>query len=236
MIPRTRVIVYTQAVFVPGRVSLRFSGMPSSNRMSFTTIPELVRYRATLHPHRLAARFIADDGSVTSLSYGDLLTRSLEVASKLNAVAATRTADEPAPRAMLLFPPGLDFLPAFFGAQIAGWIPVTTCYPKPHRAMPRIDSVVKDCSPTVMLTNLENAQYDRSQPVITSSGCVADHHCGTVQRSNHRLEVARFSSAVRHRIAAIHQRQYQRSKRCDGLSSKHFDESADDLDRFRNHA
>ncbi len=173
--------------------------MTASKRMSFHNIPALLRYRANLHPLRLAARFIGDNGTIDSVSYGELYTRSLAVAATLRQLrpVATPQADQgcsppshddqratsaAAPRVVLLFPPGIDFLPAFFGAQIAGWIPVTTCYPKPHRSMPRIDSVVKDCTPALMLTNQETlSTIDRNRlsaqaaalTTITVEECIA---------------------------------------------------------------
>jgi acyl-CoA synthetase (AMP-forming)/AMP-acid ligase II/acyl carrier protein len=123
------------------------------------TLPELLRYRADLHPTRVAAIFVDDDGQESSLTYGEFWQRSRAVAHALEQLALehlaldrNRSRDEAAPRAMLVFPPGLDFLPAFIGTQVAGWIPVPTCYPKPHRAMPRVNSVSRDCAPSVILS------------------------------------------------------------------------------------
>jgi len=129
----------------------------------FQTLPELLRFRAELHPNRQAALFLHDDGSETQCTYGDLWRQSVAVARSLAEITPANgnvraKTDQPhasthdAPRAMLLFPPGLDFLPAFLGAQLAGWIPVPTCHPKPHRKMPRVDSVVRDCSPSAILS------------------------------------------------------------------------------------
>lgn len=58
-----------------------------------------------------------------------------------------------APRVLLLYPAGTQFLFAFLGAQIAGYIPVPTCYPKPHREMPRLNSAAEDCDPICILTD-----------------------------------------------------------------------------------
>lgn len=118
---------------------------------AFQHLPELLRYRATLHPQRPAAVFLEDDGASTTFSYDDLWRQSFAVAAELSRLDTGGRVAE-APRVVLLQPPGLSFLPAFFGAQIAGWIPVPTAYPKPHRAMPRIDAVVRDCKPAAILT------------------------------------------------------------------------------------
>lgn len=119
------------------------------------TLPELLRFRAARHPQRAAAIFVDDDGNETRLTYAQLWQQSITVANALSPLAVANRSHGPleAPRALLLFPPGLEFLPAFMGAQLAGWIPVPTSYPKPHRAMPRLNSVARDCSPGAILTS-----------------------------------------------------------------------------------
>jgi len=117
-----------------------------------STLPEVLFYRASLHPTRNAATFLNDDAATVSLSYAELWGRSVAVASRLRALPNNSSEQSTNPRVLLVQPPGLDFLPAFFGAQLAGWIPVPTSYPKPHRAMPRVDKIVRDCSPSAILT------------------------------------------------------------------------------------
>ncbi len=132
------------------------------------TLPELLHRRAELHPERTAAIFVDDLGIESALTYGQLWAQTLRVAA---ALTARRQVDESksqspidAPRALLLFAPGLDFLPAFFGAQVAGWIPVPTCHPRPNRELPRVDSVTRDCQPEVILsTKAVIAGVDRSK-------------------------------------------------------------------------
>jgi acyl-CoA synthetase (AMP-forming)/AMP-acid ligase II/acyl carrier protein len=118
------------------------------------SIPELVRLRAALHPTRVAAIYVDDDGSTSQLLYQDLWQKSLNVAASLATLTPASVPHAPldAPRVMLIHPPGLDFLTSFIGAQIAGWIPVPTSYPKPYRAMPRVDAVAQNCSPSAILS------------------------------------------------------------------------------------
>jgi len=136
---------------------------PVNDHQSF---PEMLRERATLHPSRPAVLFVDETGGEQQIDYGQLWQRCVETAGALAKVAIDRSASASAPRALLLFPPGLDFLPAFVGAQLAGWIPVPTGYPKPHRAMPRLDAAARDCQPAAMLcdaqslSTLERAKLD----------------------------------------------------------------------------
>lgn len=59
-------------------------------------------------------------------------------------------------RALLLFPPGLDFVAAFFGCVYAGVIAVPAYPPDPTRleaSLPRLLAIVRDCRPAALLTN-----------------------------------------------------------------------------------
>ncbi len=154
------------------------------------TFAAMLRQRAFVHPSRSAVVFIDGAGDEQELSYGHLWQRCLDVATALAGVppVAQRQSDlslsefdplPPAassPRALLLFPAGIDFLPAFIGAQLAGWIPVPTGYPKPHRAMPRLDATARDCRPAVILSDSQTLHtLDRSKldPAAADLPCIA---------------------------------------------------------------
>ena len=111
------------------------------------TLPQLIGMRVDRHGWRPAMTFLGDDGESKEWTYAELWDQATAVARGL----PTKT--EQAPRAILLFPPGLDFLAAFLGCQIAGWVPVPTCYPKPKSQMPRLDSAANDCAPAAILTD-----------------------------------------------------------------------------------
>src|SRR4051794_11876895 len=55
-------------------------------------------------------------------------------------------------RALLISPPGLDFLPAFFGCLYAGVVAVPAYPPRPNRPMPRLRGIAADASPRAILT------------------------------------------------------------------------------------
>jgi acyl-CoA synthetase (AMP-forming)/AMP-acid ligase II/acyl carrier protein len=119
--------------------------MRAPDQFSATTLPQLIGRRAQRHGDRIALTFVHDDRSETSWSYRELWDRACSVAARLPEV------DQPDPRGLLLFPPGLEFLAGFLGCQIAGWTPVPTCYPKAGRQMPRLDSAAADCTPSALL-------------------------------------------------------------------------------------
>ena len=83
------------------------------------------------------------------LTYGELDRRA-------RAIAATLARDHrPGDRALLLFPPGLEFVTAFFGALYAGLVAVPMYPPTPNRlerTLPRLLRVVENAQPPAVLT------------------------------------------------------------------------------------
>ena len=119
---------------------------------SAATLPQLIGERAMRHGDRVAISFSAESKPEVSWTYRELWLRSCAVARQLDSLR-NEEADVNAeqPRALLLYPPGIEFLAGFFGCQIARWIPVPTCYPKSGREIPRLDSAARDCQPSVIL-------------------------------------------------------------------------------------
>ncbi len=153
--------------------------MPAHLTSEQCTFPEILRHRAETHPLRQAAIFLHDGGAVQELTYAELWRRSVCVARQLGPQTTAHgnglsdsmggSVVKDGPRALLLFPPGLDVLPAFVGCQLAGVVPVPTCYPKPHRAMPRLDAVARDCDPQFLLSDgqtLERLDPARLDPSV----------------------------------------------------------------------
>lgn len=117
---------------------------------SFRSLVELMRFRASATPAARAYTFLADGETESeTLTYMELDHRARAIAAALIARGVQR-----GDRAILLYPPGLGFIPAFFGSLYAGVIAVP-CYP-PHpsqvaRALPRLLSVVGDAGPSIVL-------------------------------------------------------------------------------------
>jgi acyl-CoA synthetase (AMP-forming)/AMP-acid ligase II len=55
-------------------------------------------------------------------------------------------------RALLLFPAGLDFVAGFIGCLYAGVIAVPCPVPRPNRRSPRLDAILADATPALILT------------------------------------------------------------------------------------
>ncbi|MFC8047166.1 fatty acyl-AMP ligase [Nocardia sp. NPDC057353] len=110
-------------------------------------LPDVLRERARTAPAATAYVFLDEHGAETAaLTYAGLDLRARAVAARLAAVAG------PGDRALLAFPPGLDFVVAFFACLYAGVIAVPVQPPRRGRAHPALPGIVADCAPAVLLT------------------------------------------------------------------------------------
>ena len=108
---------------------------------------DVLRRRAAEQPERVGYTFLADGETESEhLTYGELETRARAVAVALREQAA------PGDRAVLLFPPGLDFVAGFFGCLYAGVVAVPLVPPSFRKGASRLRAVLEDCSPRVVLT------------------------------------------------------------------------------------
>jgi amino acid adenylation domain-containing protein len=93
--------------------------------------------------------FLGDKGDGTgSLTWAGLDARARAVA------AALVTSVAPGERALLLFPPGLEFITAFFGCLYAGVVAVPAYPPRPGREQ-RLLAILRDARPRQVLTTAE---------------------------------------------------------------------------------
>ena len=109
-------------------------------------IPTLLRERASLQPNRTAFTFMDYEqdwaGVAKNLTWSQLYRRALNLAQEL------RLHGSPGDRAVILAPPGLDYITAFLGALQAGLIAV----PLGGASDERVNAVLRDASPSVVLT------------------------------------------------------------------------------------
>jgi long-chain fatty acid adenylyltransferase FadD28 len=127
------------------------------------SIPALLRERASLQPNRTAFTFMDYEqdraGNAESLTWSQLYRRTLNLAAELALHGSTGD------RALILAPQGLDYVTAFLGALHAGFIAV----PLGGAGDERIDSVMRDAAPSVVLTT-SSAVQDIAEYVESKSG------------------------------------------------------------------
>ncbi|NJM65763.1 MAG: AMP-binding protein [Acaryochloris sp. RU_4_1] len=111
------------------------------------TFVGLLQARALQQGERPAYTFLGDGERVaTEWSYERLDQRSRAIAAHLQALHLRGE------RALLLYPPGLEYLAAFFGCLYAGVIAVPAYPPRNQRNSPRILSIAKDTGAAIALT------------------------------------------------------------------------------------
>ncbi len=107
----------------------------------------LLRSRADTLGARTALRFYpSGDGDSVALSYADLDAQARRIAGQLQARCA------PGDRVLLLFPPGLEFVSAFFGCLYAGVVAVPAHPPRANETIHRLRAIVGDAGARVALT------------------------------------------------------------------------------------
>lgn len=118
-----------------------------------STLVALMRGRAEQQPEHQAFTFLLDgDREGQTLNYSEIDRHARAIASSLQRYGLEGE------RALLLYPPGLDFVPAFYGALYAGVIAVTAPMPvsaRLSRTLPRLEAVARDAQPRVALTTSE---------------------------------------------------------------------------------
>ena len=83
-----------------------------------------------------------------SLNYKELDRRARAIASRLQDYKMVPGGE----RALLLYPPGLDFIAAFFGCLYAGVVAVPAYPPRRNRSIKRLESIVRDAQAKFSLT------------------------------------------------------------------------------------
>ncbi|MEG5026528.1 amino acid adenylation domain-containing protein [Microcoleus sp. AT8-B1] len=122
---------------------------------SCTNLVELLQNRA-LHQPEQKYTFLLDGKTETaSLTYRELDAIARSHAARLQTLGVTGE------RALLLFPPGLDYLAAFFGCLYAKVIAVPLYPPKLKRNLAKISAIALDAGATVAIAparHLENLE------------------------------------------------------------------------------
>src|SRR5580693_2693023 len=110
-------------------------------------IEDLLAARAAEEPLRPAYLFLAEgEREGDRLSFAELARRARAVAAEL---AARRAEGE---RVLLLFPPGLDFVSAFWGCLLAGAVAVPVHPPRRGGGLDALLGIVRDARPALALS------------------------------------------------------------------------------------
>jgi acyl-CoA synthetase (AMP-forming)/AMP-acid ligase II/acyl carrier protein len=113
----------------------------------WSTVADILRSRAETRPQQIAYRFLLDgEAESAELTYAELDRRARALAAEL------QSRQPVGERALLLYPPGLDFVVAFFACAYAGLVAVPAHPPRPRRADPRARQILVDSRARLALT------------------------------------------------------------------------------------
>ena len=111
------------------------------------TLLDLVEQHVACRPDKTAFAFLGDGTNETErLSYAALRSKALGIAAQLRDLGICG-----AP-ALLVYPPGLDFVAALIACLYAGAPAVPAPYPAGRRGWERIDAIARDAMPGAVLT------------------------------------------------------------------------------------
>src|SRR5690606_27915183 len=103
-------------------------------KRQFSTLVELLQYRALEDSgtaHRSAFSYLPDGDNLSeSITFAELDRRARQIAIHL------QTHSQPRDRVLLVYPPCLDYIAAFFGCLYAGVIAVPALPPANARTLP----------------------------------------------------------------------------------------------------
>jgi len=111
-----------------------------------STLVELLRRRATILTEQQAYTYLIDNERKEAFTYGELDRRARIIGAALQRQGATGE------RVLLLYPPGLEFIAAFFGCLFAGAVAVPAYPPRMNRSFRRLLSIVADSHANFALT------------------------------------------------------------------------------------
>jgi acyl-CoA synthetase (AMP-forming)/AMP-acid ligase II len=111
------------------------------------TLVDLLRQRGLQQPDRLAFMYLTEgDTTEVNLTYAELDEQARVIGAMLRSIGAEGE------RILLLYPPGLSYIVAFFGCLYAGAIAIPGYPPRFHRSLDRLLSIAADAQATIALT------------------------------------------------------------------------------------
>lgn len=138
-----------------GRNDMQHSG-------THATLVDLLLAQSAQWPDKRAYTFLLDgELAEVHLTYQELNRRAQAIGALLQRHGVEGG------RVLLLYPPGLDYIAAFFGCLYAGAVAVPAYPPNParlERTLPRLQAIVADARPAVALT---------TAPILAVAGMLA---------------------------------------------------------------
>jgi acyl-CoA synthetase (AMP-forming)/AMP-acid ligase II len=137
-----------------------------TRRARYANLIDLLARQADSKAEQIAFTFLQDgEQEELNWTYGRLATASRAVASHLQSLNAFGE------RALLIYPPGLDFIAAFWGCLQSGVIAVPAYPPRLTQNVLRLKAIIEDSQARIVLT--DSSSLRRMQSYIKSDAHMA---------------------------------------------------------------
>lgn len=135
------------------------------------TLVNLLRYRALQQPNQVPYTFLIDgETEKVSFTYEKLDQKARTIAALLQSMKAFGD------RVLLLYPPGLEFIAAFFGGLYAGATVVPVYPPRGKQRMTRLQAIAQDAQATFALTTssvmTKLGERFKEEPELAALQCI----------------------------------------------------------------
>jgi amino acid adenylation domain-containing protein len=115
--------------------------------VKYLTLIDLLQAKALNQADQCAYTVLLDgETEKSSITYAELDRRSRSIGTLLQDLGLAGQ------RILLVYPPGLDYIAAFFGCLYAGSVAVPVYPPRFNRSLERLQGILLDCQATVALT------------------------------------------------------------------------------------
>lgn len=122
--------------------------MPKSSPVRQADLTAILRWRAATQGNTEAYTYLQDgEAAEVNLTYAELDQAARAIAGTLQQLGAKGE------RVLLLFPPGLAYITAFYGCLYAGAVAVPAYPPRQNRSLLRLQSIVADAQASFVLTS-----------------------------------------------------------------------------------
>lgn len=145
---------------------------PLAGRSEPSTLPALLRSKAEERGDEVAYTFLQDgETQEVNFSYRELEEKVLAIAAKLQSLGRQGA------RVLLMCPPGIEFVTAFFGTTCAGMTAVPAYPPHANQTLNRLEAIAEDAEASIVLSTTAvvdriNQQFSQN-PLLTHTSYVA---------------------------------------------------------------
>jgi acyl-CoA synthetase (AMP-forming)/AMP-acid ligase II/acyl carrier protein len=186
--------------------------VPQSDHIC-SSLLDIIYYRATTQPNTLAYHFFADSHNhePVTITYGVLFQKILAISAAIQQEGIV-----PGERVLLIYPPGIELIAAFWGCLYAGTTSVIVYPPFNDYLVNKLQCVILDSQPRFLLSTVEIIQQFKQLKLLKKIAHVPfikkivkhylPHHVGLTEWSLENLSWLTTDDIAPHKIVSYQER------------------------------